>query len=220
MSDTNQEQGATGSSGRPAAGDSRAAGDPLSGLLGALLGGGTGQESETQAAAQSGDDVLGGLLGSLLGGQQAAAPAGGDALGGLLGALLGGSGQQAAASGGGLEGLLGAFLGGGGGSTGGAAGLSPMVDGLADKLHISPAIAATIVTFVLSKLQSGMSGGVTRASGIQSGAQAPDLGELLQQMGGDRQMAAELAQQTGLDSRAAMQGLQEVLAMFGGSAAR
>ena len=74
-------------------------------LMQALLGGAAQQPTQQQPAAQGGD-ALSGLLGALLGGgqapaqaQQQAAPsgaAGGDLLGGLLGALMGGGQQQAA----------------------------------------------------------------------------------------------------------------------------
>ena len=82
-----------------------------------------------------------------------------------------------------------------------------MVESLAAKIGIPPAIAELIVNFVLSKLQGGM--------GQRGGGQEVDMETALQQMSGDGRMVVELAEQTGLDSRTAMQGMQEVLDMLG-----
>ena len=241
--------GDTGANEQPAAVEPQA-GDPLSGMLEGLLGGG-GQGADPQQAASAGDPLSGMLEGLLGGGQQAGGmPAGGGGgMGDILGAILGGGGQQAGAGAGGLGGILGAILGGGGQQTGGmqagsgggmgdilgailggggsgASGnsaASPLVDGLAAKLGIPPAIAQIIVSFVLSKLmgslqQSGDQMPPAQGQGYQDMPQTPNLDGLLQQMGGDRHLAAELAQQTGLDPRTAMQGMQQVLDMIGSQA--
>ena len=220
-----------------------AAGGDLGGMLGALLGG--GQQAASQAEPAAGGD-LGGMLGALLGGGQQAAsqaePAAGGDLGGLLEALLGG-GQQTSSSGGGMGGLLGALLGGGGqaqqssGVSSGMGGLlgsllgggqqtasssaSPIVQAISEKLGIPTAIVELIVSFVLSKLQGSMSQRGIEASALQDSgvAQSADLQQLFQQMSGDRHMAAELANQTGLDTRTAMQGMQEVLALLSSGSA-
>jgi len=79
-------------------------------LLGALMGGG---QSQSQPASQGGaDDMLGALLGGMGGGQQGPAQGGsGDLLGTLLGGMGGGQSQGPAQ--GGAGDLLGALLGGG-----------------------------------------------------------------------------------------------------------
>jgi hypothetical protein len=82
-------------------------GNPMSGLLGALLG---GQQASATAQAGTGGDAMSSLLGGLLGGQMSSTvaqpAAGGDDLSGLLGGLLGGGSQpptQTASSQGGLN---------------------------------------------------------------------------------------------------------------------
>ncbi len=194
-----------------------AAGGDLGGMLGALLGG--GQQAASQAEPAAGGD-LGGLLGALLGGGQQTSSSGGG-MGGLLGALLGGGGQAQQSSGvsSGMGGLLGSLLGGGQQTASSSA--SPIVQAISEKLGIPTAIVELIVSFVLSKLQGSMSQRGIEASALQDSgvAQSADLQQLFQQMSGDRHMAAELANQTGLDTRTAMQGMQEVLALLSSGSA-
>ena len=94
--------------------------DPLSGLLGSL--------SSTAPTAGGGlSDLLGGLMG---GGQAAASQGGGDPLGGLLGGLMAG-GNASPSTGGGLGGAAQFFLGKliGGDASGGAGDLMQMLSG-------------------------------------------------------------------------------------------
>lgn len=69
-------------------------GDPMSALLGGLMGGGTPQQPQSP---QAGGDPMSALLGGLMGGsapQQPQAPAGGDPMAALLGGLMGGGTPQ------------------------------------------------------------------------------------------------------------------------------
>ncbi len=78
-------------------------------LLGSLLGGMTGAQTQQQSQP-SGGDLLGSLLGGMTGSsQQQSQPSGGDLLGSLLGGMTGSSQQQSQPSGGDL---LGSLLGG------------------------------------------------------------------------------------------------------------
>ncbi len=194
-----------------------AGGGDLNSMFNSLVGG--GQQAASQAEPAAGGD-LGGLLGALLGGGQQTSSSGGG-MGGLLGALLGGGGQAQQSSGvsSGMGGLLGSLLGGGQQTASSSA--SPIVQAISEKLGIPTAIVELIVSFVLSKLQGSMSQRGIEASALQDSgvAQSADLQQLFQQMSGDRHMAAELANQTGLDTRTAMQGMQEVLALLSSGSA-
>lgn len=203
------------------------------------------------------------------GGQQPAQPAAGDdPLAGILGALLGGGGTGAAqqpGSGGGLEDILGGLLGGAGagatqapGAAAGGAGaggliqtliqvlggrqeFAGIVEGLAAKLGLPPAIAQTVVAFVLEKLLSGGSATGSAApsrkrqpavSAPQTGASRPrkqtrpDSGSLrdLFQQGARIEpgylkrsgLANELAQRTGMDTATATQSLDYVFGALQG----
>ncbi len=199
-------------------------------LLKALLAGATGSAGQAQQPAQ-GQPAQGGAL-----------P---DLLGTLLGGLAGGTGQQAAPAApaqaqqpaGGLGGLLGSLLGGGGG----ASPLGPIVQTLAQKLGLPPAVAQAVVLFVLSKLLPALIGGATpqaqaapqpaKPAPTQPQAGGLDLGDLLGRMlsGSPRRLSAnylqstglhaELAQQAGLDEETALKSLQEVLLGLGSNLA-
>lgn len=215
---------------------SQSSGDPLQDLLGGILGGG--------AAPQQPAGGIGDLLEGILGGgtapqQRSTSPAGGG-MGDLLEAILGGGGspqQRSSAPAGGLGGLLETILGGGGG-LGSNSFLAPIIEGLAEKLGLPPAMAQMVVGFVLNKLLSGgLGGGMAPSPAEPSGGrglppaqpQGYDLDHLLDAMGSGQQvdpaylrssgMADELAQQTGLDPRMAERSLQEVFDMLGGQVA-
>jgi hypothetical protein len=254
-------------------GSSQSGGDPLSALLGGLMGGGGAQSAQ-------GDDVLGSLLGGLMGGgdapsaQQGAGDQGslmggggaqgaqgGGVLGGLLGgggaqstqqgagdlgSLMGGGGAQGAQGGDVLGSLLGGLLG-GGASQGGQqtaaapAGISshpylaPIVDGLAQKLGLPPAIAEVVVSFALTQLFNSLmnrasTGGAPRmstAAGSQravesaGGLQMEDIAQRFQSGQAidakylhSTGMPQQLAEQTGLDLRTATGSLQHVFDML------
>ncbi len=197
------------------------------------------------------DDLLKGLLSSTgsqgTGGQPAGDPLA-DLLGGLMGGGTSGAGQaadplQALLGGGGASGaggmgdILGAVMGGGGAEAGASAFLAPVANGIAEKLGLPPEIAQLIVTFVIGKLMSGMTGQAgqgtasttsrkRRSSKRRKQPQGLDLADLLGRMGSGAGLDAaylqstgmpeELAQQTGLDPETATRGLQEALQMLGG----
>ena len=251
---------------------SQSGGDPLSALLGGLMGGGGAQSAQ-------GGDVLGSLLGGLMGGgdapsaQQSAGYLGslmggggaqGAQGGGVLGGLLGGGGAQSAQQG---AGDLGSLMGGGGAQGGDVLGsllggllgggvpqggqqmptaqagisnhpfLAPIVNGLAQKLGLPPAIAEVVVSFALTQLLNSL---MNRASaggapGMQSFASPQRAGE----GAGDLQMedisqrfqsglaidtkylrsaglSQQLADQTGLDQKTAAASLEQAFQLLGG----
>jgi len=243
---------------QPAAGD-----DPLAGILGALLGGGGTGAAQQPGSGGGLEDILGGLLGGAGAAQQ---PGSGGGLEDILGGLLGGAGAaQQPGSGGGLEDILGGLLGGAGagatqapGAAAGGAGaggliqtliqvlggrqeFAGIVEGLAAKLGLPPAIAQTVVAFVLEKLLSGGSATGSAApsrkrqpavSAPQTGASRPrkqtrpDSGSLrdLFQQGARIEpgylkrsgLANELAQRTGMDTATATQSLDYVFGALQG----
>lgn len=193
--------------------------DPLSAILGSILGG-AGQAGGRQSA-QGGD--LGSLLEAILGSGMAQ-PSAGQGVGAQAGA-------------GGLMDILGAVLGGGGGATGLEGLFGPMIAELAQKLGLPPQIAQMVITFVLSKLLAGQQGAGptpapatspsagTRRSSKSAGPAGLDLDSLLERMNSPEGLDArflkstgmvdELAQQTGLDPQTATRSLQEVFGMLG-----
>jgi len=219
-------------------GSSQSGGDPLSALLGGLMGGGGAQGAQ-------GADVLGSLLGGLMGGGGAAGTQGAGDLGGLMGD----SGAQGAQGGNVLGSLLGGLLGGGvpqGGQQKPAAPagisshsfLAPIVNGLAQKLGLPPAIAEVVVSFALTQLLNSL---MSRAStggtpGMQSLAgsqrafegagdlQMEDIAQRFQSgQAIDAQylrsagLSQQLADQTGLDPETAAGSLEQVFDMLAGA---
>ncbi|MFZ1239544.1 MAG: hypothetical protein WAV66_09365 [Anaerolineae bacterium] len=236
--------------------------DPLAGILDGLLGG----AGATQQPGAAGDDPLAGILGGLLGGAggaQQPGAAGDDPLAGILGGLLGGAGGAQQPGSGGLEDILGGLLGGAGATPGvsqtpgsaGAGGLAQVlvqvlggnrefagiIEGLAAKIGLPPAVAQMVVTFVLEKLLGGSSTATSTTSSRKRQAAAaapqtktgrprkqtrPDSGALrdmfqqgtriepgyLKRSG----LASELAQRTGMDSATATQSLDYVFGALQG----
>jgi hypothetical protein len=131
---------------------------------------------------------------------------GGLDLGGLLQGFLGGGGQSQAGAGGlgGLESLL------GGGQAGASSPLSPIVQSLAQKFGLPPAVAQIVVTFVLGKLMSGQQQGKGMDLGALLGG-GVDRGQM--ESSG---LAQELSQQTGLDIETSSKSLTAVFDMLGG----
>jgi hypothetical protein len=206
----------------------QAGGDLLSGLLGSLMGGQSGgavpaAPSQPVNQPQSGGgDLLSGLLGSFLGGstQQPANQT---------------SSQPQGGAGGLVEGLLGSLMGGGQPSPtapamGGQAGANPLmnligsgqnpmvnmlvqpvVDQIAAKMGISPAIAMTVVTFALHYMLSNH--GTKLAQGQDmSGVLAQHTNhDYLHSTG----ITQQLASQTGLKPNAAASALSEVFKLLG-----
>lgn len=216
----------------------------LGDILGGILGGGAGS---TQGSSAGGlGDILGGILGGGAGSTQGSSAGSAGGLGDILGGILGGgTGSTQGSSGGGLGDILGGILGGGTSSTQGSAGaggglssiLAPIVQSLAQKMGLPPAIAQIVVGFALGKLLPSLMGGASsqaqKSLPSQRRAQTPsqsggfDLDDLMDRLGsGNAQsvnasylqssgMAAQLAQQTGLDEDVAAQSLQQVFLTFG-----
>jgi hypothetical protein len=210
---------------------SQVGGDLLSGLLGSLVGGQTGAASPSSAGqagnqSQAGGEDLSGLLGSLLGGQSGGTPqgtsmpagnqpqTGGGELSGLLGSLLGGQTSGSAQS---------------GGQTGGnpilnliSSGQNPMinmliqpvVDQIAQKLGISPAIAMTVVTFAIHYMLANHGTKVARGEDVSGVLQQHTNQDYLHSTG----ISQQLASQTGLQPAAAANALSEVFKLLGASA--
>jgi hypothetical protein len=223
----------------------QAGGDPLSDLLRGILGGVTAPQEGGGGTGL--DDILGGILGGgaqgaggaglgdILGGGSGAQDAGGTGLDDILGGILGGGGGAQAGGGIGMDDILGAIMGRGGANLGGNSFLAPIIQGLAEKLGLSPGIAQAVVGFVIAKLLPGLlagarapapsSTGRPRAAPSTQEGQGLDLDHLLGTMGAGRDlepsylrstgMVDELAQQTGLDPDTAGQSLQQVFGMFG-----
>jgi len=204
--------------------------DPMSSLIGSLLGGGGGPAGGGQA------DAMTGLLGSLLGGGQP--QAGGsspqsDPLAGMLGSLLGGEsggasqtvggGQQPGL--GGMMSLLEMFTGGGqSGISQSMAGanpmmglLQPLVEPLAKKLKISPELAMIAVAFVLQKMLAHhpTSGRDSTQFNIDDMFSQLSAGKLDPNMIKNSGMAEELARVTGMDNAAASKTLNAAFTMVG-----
>ncbi len=220
-----------GTTQQPAGTQPQEGGDLLSGLLGSLMGGqtsGPAMSTDSQATNQPSGDMVSGLLGSLLGGQTSGSEpmggnqstnqpqAGGDLVSGLLGSLLGGQ------------------TGGTGMTTGSQAGsnplmnlvssgqnpvlnslIAPVVEQIAQKLGISPAIAMTVVTFAVHYLLSNHGNTLARGE---------DLSDVLQQHTDQRFLSSsgiskELANQTGLKPKVAANALSEVFNLLGAPSA-
>jgi len=198
--------------------------DPMTDLIGGLLGGG-GASGGGQADAMT--DMLGSLLGG--GGQSQSQTGGGqaNAMSGMLGNLLGGQsqtgGQQSGL--GGIMSLLEMFTGAGGqsGISQSAMGsnplmglIQPLVEPLAKKLKISPELAMIVVSFVLQKLL---------AHHPTSGRDSTqfDLDDLFNQVGSTGKinpnmlqnsgMVEELSRVTGMDQATAAKSLNTAFTM-------
>jgi len=183
----------------------------------------SGSQQQPQQSGASGDamsQVLGGLLG---GGQQSG---GGDALSQVIGGLLGGGQQGGSAPAsqllGGLEQIIGAQS----GATAGTAPstsdplmilLQPLVNKLAAKVNISPAIATIIVSIVLKYL-------------LKSHPSTPDespldLGSVMQTLASGGRisqstlqssgMVNEVVRATGLDQQQAVKTLDTTFKVLG-----
>lgn len=189
----------------------------LDDILNAFLGGGVSQKGQTPASDDPLAEMLQGILGGAMGGGSGMGSSSGigagDPMGGLLESILGGGMGQTSGAQGGISGI--------GGATGMDSLLAPLADALAKKLGLPPEIAMMVVSFLGAKLLSGAQPGSTSKakpgrSPAGRGAQALDLDSLLETMGNDKDMAKDLARQTGLDQATAERSLQEAIGMIGG----
>jgi len=210
-------------------------------LLKGILGGADSQAPGKKAGADPLADLLRGILG---GGAAPQAGSGQSAAAGLPDLLRGilGGGRQGA-GGFGLDDILGGILGGGGANIAANPFLAPIVQGLAEKLGLSPAIAQAVVGFAISKLLPAMLGATgeqvpssppRRTTKRRRKTPAPDKGlnldHLLERMGSGEAlqpaylrstgMVDELTQQTGLEEDVALQSLQQVFGLFGAQLGR
>ena len=166
--------------------------DPLAGLLGSLMGGGSGEQA----------GGMGGLMQALLGGGLGGGTgAQGGGMESILGALLGGSGSSSQAN----NPLV-----------------APIADALADKLGLPPEIAQTVVGFALSKLLSGLLGGSSGSGARGGGLESNELVTQMRSGEGvdpgylsSTGMTQELVDQTGMDPETAERSLQEAFSMLG-----
>ena len=182
-------------------GNSAQEADPMTSLVGSLLGGGQSQVGINLSDGVDAGDVAG-LVGSLLGAQQAQntpSQPQTQGLGGMMGALEGimGGGQQA------NDPIM--------------AMLQPFIEPLAKKVNISPEIAMVIVSFVAHKLLAHHP-----TSGRDSNTF--DLDEMLGQMGAGQVdssllhnsgMVKEISKRTGLDEATAEKSLNAAFTLVG-----
>ena len=175
--------------------------DPLTSLLGAVLGGHPDVQNHMQNTGQSMTDVLGSLMG-------------GSNQGGLC-AILGAAGKAMnQSSGDPMTDILGALTGGSGGMQPGSMAsnsvLSPIVDDVARKHGIDPQMAETVVGFPLNQLLSKQGGGMS--SLVQQLASGQGINTSQLKSGA---MVTQLAKQTGMDHDTAAKSLSQVLSVFG-----
>lgn len=179
-------------------------------LIQSILGGGSAQQQQSSGGGL--EDILGAIMG---GGSVPQQQPSGGGLEDILGAIMGGgSAQQQQPSGGGLMDIISAILGGGGAQQS----ASPIIEGVSGRTGLSQVIVQMILSFVMSKLLGSLSGGASGQSGYSPSQQSGgglDLDGLLEQMGHDKGVARELAEQTGLDSQTAKKGLDEILSALG-----
>ena len=173
----------------------QAGGDLLSGLLGSLMGGqtsGTGMTtgSQTNNQPQAGGDMLSGLLGSFLGGQTSGAPmsAGNQAGSNPLMNLVS-SGQNP---------MVNSLI-------------QPIVDSIAQKLGISPAIAMTVVTFAVHYMLSNHGTKLVKGEDISGVLQQHTNKKYIQSAG----LSQQLASQTGMKPKVAANALSETCKLLG-----
>jgi len=188
-------------------GSSSNAADPMTDLIGGLLGGGQSQGGVNLSDGVDAGDVAN-LVGGLMGGAQQTQGASQQQAGGLSGMM------------GALEAVM------GGGQSGSMTNdpimgmLKPFVAPLAKKANISPEIAMIVVSFVAHKLLAHHP-----TSGRDSNTF--NLDDMLQQMGSGKidsnmlkssGMVHELSKKTGLDETAAAKSLELGFSLVGKSA--
>ncbi len=197
-------------------------------ILQALMQSATNQQ-QPQQPTSGGADAMSQVIGGLLGGSQQGG--GGDALSQVLGGLLGG-GQQSGASPasqvlGGLEQIIGAQAGATAAPTASTSDplmvlLQPLVNQVAAKVNISPAIATIIVSIAIKYLlkshpstpdQSPLNLG----SVMQTLASGGRLSESTLQTSG---MLNEVVRATGMDEQQALSSINTTFGVLGSSLKR
>jgi hypothetical protein len=197
-------------------------------ILKALMQSATTQQQQPQQQSGGGSDDMAQILGGLLGGSQQGG-GGGDALSQVLGGLLGGGQQGGAAPAsqvlGGLEQIIGMQS---GASATPSSGdplmtlLQPLVNQVAAKINISPAIATIIVSIALKYLlkshpstpdQSPLNLG----SVMQTLASGGRLSESTVRTSG---MLSEVVRTTGMDEQQALTSINTTFGVLGSSLTR
>lgn len=197
-------------------------------ILKALMQSATTQQQQPQQQSGGGSDDMAQMLGGLLGGSQQGG-GGGDALSQVLGGLLGGGQQGGAAPAsqvlGGLEQIIGMQS---GASATPSSGdplmtlLQPLVNQVAAKINISPAIATIIVSIALKYLlkshpstpdQSPLNLG----SVMQTLASGGRLSESTVRTSG---MLSEVVRTTGMDEQQALTSINTTFGVLGSSLTR
>jgi len=201
--------------------------DPMTDLIGGLLGGG----GQTSGGGQT--DAMAGILGSLLGGGQTSTSSNqqSDALSGMLGSLLGGGMSQTGGNQqtglGGIMSLL-EMVTGTGQQTGSSQSLTtsnnpimgliePFVTPLANKLKISPQLAMIVVSFVLQKILAHhpTSGRNSTQFNLDQLLNQVGSGKLDPKMLQNSGMVEELSQVTGMNQALAAKSLNTAFTMVG-----
>jgi hypothetical protein len=211
---------ATGGQAQQAFGETGAGSGPPDLNLASLLGDGPpagGQAPQTHDETGTGPAQAGLDLASLL----QAVLGGGD---------IGGSALPASSEGGGFGDLLGGIMGGGSSTMASDQFLSPIVDGLSEKLELPPQIVQAVVAFVMGKLlgnrlQPGGASSPAPARSSVTRRRDVTVEDIRQKMNRHRRvtkkelrksgLVRELAASTGLDRATAEASLQEVLNQLG-----
>ncbi len=185
-------------------------GNPLTNLLGNVLGGGTPQ-------SQTSGNPMGNLLGNVFGGGTPQPQASGNPMTDLINSFINGGGMQ---NGGTMASLVSMAM-------GGATGSSPLVDSLSQRLGLPPMVAQSIVSYFVTKLlsaQMGQFGGGGLQSAMSAMPGGLNLDSLLNMVSNPQAlsnqlnnsgMPQELAQHAGISPMIAAQGLQELVRVVG-----
>lgn len=201
---------------RQQGGGSQQTADPMTDLIGGLLGSMQPPSTQSQNSGQPDLSSIMGLLGSMGGAQPAQASQPTTNLGGMMGLLemfMGGNQNQPGAMNPSNNPMMmnNPIMG----------MLKPFVNDIAKKMNISPEIAMIVVTFVVHKLLS-------HHPTSQRDSNSFDLDNMLQQMNSGKidsnllnqsGMVRELSQKTGLDAATAERSLNTAFTMLGGQIA-
>jgi hypothetical protein len=245
--------------------------DPLAQILGGMLGGGTQQgasdigqilgeifgdgkpQQRPSGGAQQGIGDIGDIIGQIFGGaaqqqRSGGAQQGTAGIGDIIGQIFGRTAQQqqqpsrgAPQGAGSIGDILGGILGGGTNMQSNSF-LGPIVEKLAEQLGLPPAIAQTVVGFVLNKMMAGATGAIAAPSPrapsqalpsqppsqqVPQAQQGLNLDDLLEQMSAGQTvdsgflskagMTNELSLKTGMDPNTAATSLQQAFKLLGGA---
>lgn len=200
-------------------------GDAMAGMLGSLLGGG---QTPTGGGSQQ-QDPLSSVLGGLMGGGNQPQPANQpqDPMSGMLGSLMGGTPGESQSGLGGIMSLLEMVTGSGQQPGYGQSSLmgsnpilglvQPFIKPLADKLKISPELAMIVVSFVLQKLLAHhpTSGRDSTQFDLDQMLGQLNTGKINPTMIKNSGMVEELSRATGMNPAMATRSLNTAFTMVG-----